>query len=134
MYLRESGAIYRILKWSPRIASIIVWALVLLIFFGEGGLNPSELREIEIVMMSLFWTSCAGLIIGWRWPGIGGMISVGFMSAFFLFESVVNGGLAHGWAFEVIAFPGWLFLLFYLVRKLKPADRQDGRAENTVSN
>ena len=104
-----------ILRWIARIGSIIIIAGVLAIFIGEGGFNPFKLTAQEASMMVCFWGSCIGLGLAWKWEGIGGTISVSFMAIFFALEFAFSGHFPRGWAFEVIAFPGILFLTISLL-------------------
>jgi hypothetical protein len=113
------------IRWIARIMSALVILGILLIVIGEGGFNPFEFTAIEGVMMVFFWIAFAGLIIGWKWPGLGGMVTITGILAFFIVQLIVQGNIPHGFAFEVIALPGWLFLLTYLLQKLSAGKKSE---------
>jgi hypothetical protein len=79
---------------------------VLVILIGEGGFNPLKLRPVEAVQMTLFLTTCVGLVIAWRWPFVGGAISTGGVLLFFAVEFAVTGGFPKGLVFPPDAVAG----------------------------
>jgi hypothetical protein len=99
-----------------RIGSIVVLGGVLVIYIGEGAFNPFRLSITEMILVVLFWISCAGLVVGWKWEGIGGAVSTLSLLAFFFVEYIQSGNFPRGWAFEIIALPGICFLLASLLR------------------
>jgi hypothetical protein len=107
-----------------RIGSIIILGGVLAIFIGEGGFSPFRLSSNEMILTALFWISCAGLVVGWKWEGIGGAIATLSMLAFFFVTYAQSGNFPGGWAFEIISLPGICFLLAAL---LKNNDSGEGR-------
>jgi hypothetical protein len=84
--------------------------LVLVILIGEG-FNPLKLRPVEAIQMTLFLTTCIGLVIAWRWPLMGGAISTGGMLLFFAVEFAVTGSFPKGLVFHLMLVSGLLFLL-----------------------
>jgi hypothetical protein len=110
-FVLEGGA-----RWTARVSSAVLVGIVLLIFVGEG-FNPLRLKGIELIQMALFWTACAGMVVAWRWPVVGGALSLGGMILFLAVESAVTGRLPRGSFFYLMLLPGILFLLSTLVRR-----------------
>jgi hypothetical protein len=108
------------LRWTARGLSAVLVGVVLLIFVGEG-FNPLKLKGIEPVQMALFWTACVGMVVAWRWPLVGGALSIGGMTLFFAVESAVTGRLPRGSFLYLMLLPGVLFLLSALIRRRRAA-------------
>jgi hypothetical protein len=105
------------LRWAARVLSAVLVGIVLVIFIGEG-FNPLRLKGLEPVQMALFWTACLGMVLAWRWPVIGGALSLGGMTLFFAVELAVTGGFPRALFLYLMLLPGTLFLLSALVRRL----------------
>jgi hypothetical protein len=99
------------LCWVARLLGAFLVGMVLVMFIGESGLNPLKLRPVEASQMTLFLTTCIGLVIAWRWPLVGGAISTGGILLFFAVEFAVIGGFPKGLVFPLMLLPGLLFLL-----------------------
>jgi len=109
----------RVLRWSARILSIISIGLVLLFVFGEG-LNLFHLTLHELVLFLFFPLGvCLGMIVAWRWEGLGGGITVGSLATFYLAHRLFSPSFPRGFGFVVMALPGFLFLLCWLWTKIK---------------
>jgi len=104
------------LLWTARLLAAFLVGLVLVILIGEGGFNPFKLRQVEAIQMILFLTTCVGLIVAWRWPLVGGVISTGGMLLFFAVEFAVAGRLPNGLVFPLMLLSGILFLLSAFIR------------------
>jgi hypothetical protein len=98
------------LRWTARLLGALLVVLVLVILIGEG-FNPLKLRPVEAIQMTLFLTTCIGLVIAWRWPFIGGAISTGGILLFFAVEFAVTGSFPKGLVFHLMLLAGLLFLL-----------------------
>ena len=69
----------RVLHWVARLAGIAVIVPLMLIVFGESGSGPSGVREW--VYLALFpFGFAAGYVLGWRWPLLGGCVSLACMA------------------------------------------------------
>src|ERR1039457_6934055 len=101
----------RALRWSARGLSILAMGIVLLFAFGEG-LNLSHFTVRELVLFVFFPLGvCLGMVVAWRWEGLGGGITVASLAAFYLVHRLSSSGFPRGFAFLVFAVPGILFLL-----------------------
>jgi hypothetical protein len=106
-------------RWGARLLTALLLGIVLAIFIGEGGFNPLKLKGVEPIQMFLFWTSCIGMVVAWRWQLVGGALSLGGMMLFFAVEVAVTGGLPRLPFLYLMLLPGMLFLVdAYLRRRL----------------
>jgi hypothetical protein len=104
------------LRWTARVWSVASVALVLGFIVGEG-FNPSGLNEWLGVLFFPVGISL-GMILAWWKEGLGGIITVGSLLAFYALHLATAGTLPKGWAWLLFAAPGFLFLLSsYVSRK-----------------
>ena len=101
----------RVLRWSARVLSILAVGVVLLFAFGEG-LNLSRFTARELVLFLFFpFGVCLGMVLAWRWEGLGGGITVASLAAFYLAQRLMSSSFPRGFALVALAAPGFLFLL-----------------------
>jgi len=102
------------LRWSARILSILAVGILLVFACGEG-LNLSRFTARELLLFVFFPLGfCVGMVVAWWREGLGGGITVGSLAAFYLLDRLVSSSFPRGWAFVVLAVPGFLFLLYRL--------------------
>ena len=53
---------------------------------------------------------CAGMILAWWKEAPGGSLTVGSLLAFYALHAATTGSLPEGWAWLILAAPGFLFL------------------------
>lgn len=106
------------IRWTARILSAISLCLILAFIFGEG-FNPGKVVFKEWIGLLFFpFGMGVGLLIGWRYELLGGIISVGSLLGFYLiYGLLISGSIAQGWAFLFFAIPGFVFLLSGLLKK-----------------
>jgi hypothetical protein len=98
------------LRWIARIWSIASVTFVLAFIIGEG-LTPIQITPIEWVQLLLFPAGVVlGLIVAWRWEGLGGSLTLISFVTFYALHYVVSGDLPGGPYFALVAAPGLLFL------------------------
>ena len=98
-----------ILRWSARLASLLVLATLVALTLGTR-IEVASLQPVEwILMLFLLWTG-VGMILGWRWEIRGGSLSLAGVVGFHLIEWGASGNPPRGWAFPTLALPGLLFL------------------------
>jgi hypothetical protein len=112
-----SSPLPRLVHWSARVTSLLLFGLVIVIFIGHGG-PPNILRQpppvqLEFAALGLM---LAGLVLGWMREGLGGLVVLLGLLAFNIVELAVNGQPALG-AFPLFAVPGVLFLLSAMLRR-----------------
>lgn len=97
----------QLLKWSARISSIIVLALLIQFAFS-GGKAPTT---NEIISLAFFPVGmCIGLIIAWWREGLGGLISIASLAAFYAWMFIASGNVQLGPYFLLFTFPAFLFV------------------------
>jgi hypothetical protein len=107
--------------WS--VASI---GFLLLMFIGSGleeGFNPAQFvfRDLAGLLFFPFGVGL-GMIVAWRWEGLGGAITVGSLLAFYAALRLMDGRFPRGPWFALVAAPGVLFLVcWWLSRHLRAA-------------
>jgi hypothetical protein len=107
----------RIVRWIAGAWSIVSLGFVLLIVVGEVVFPHAPLPTLrDLLKMILFpFGTCAGMILAWRWEGLGGGITVGSLLAFYAALRLTEGRFPGGPYFVLIAAPGILFLLSWAV-------------------
>ena len=75
-----------LIRWVARIIGTALVGLILLfivahIFDGEDQLKPADLTTLETLMFLAMFIEMAGLVIAWKWEGIGaGLTLVGYIA------------------------------------------------------
>jgi len=69
----------RIPLWIARLAGTEAVVPLMLIAFGEPGSGPAGTREWIYLALFPFGFS-AGYLLGWRWPLLGGCVSLACMA------------------------------------------------------
>ena len=85
--------------------------------FGSEGLGT--FKGFVEVLQFMFYPAgiCIGLIVAWKWEGVGGIVTVGSLTAFHLLRYVSFGNPAFSGVIDGLATPGFLFLVcWYLSR------------------
>jgi hypothetical protein len=108
------GMVGLIIRWIARVWSIASVGFVLLILVAELLFPHAEasftFRDLVLLLFFPFGT-CVGMIVGWRWEGLGGAITVGSLIAFYAALRIMDGRFPGGPYFALVAAPGFLFLL-----------------------
>ncbi len=118
----KPGKVILTIRWIARIWSIASVGLVLLIVSGEliypHASPPATFRDWAGLFFFPFGT-CVGLILAWRWEGLGGGIAVGSLLSFYTVMWVIDGRFPRGPYFVLIAAPGVLFLASWALTILR---------------
>ena len=104
------------LRWIARVCSILSVGVLLLFFVGEG-FNPTKVAPREWVGLLFFpFGVVVGLMLAWWREGLGGVISVGSLLAFYvLYGLLLSGAIPRGSAFLLFAAPGGLFVVCWML-------------------
>lgn len=101
-----------VLRWTARLLSLLALGVFVMFAIGEG-LNLAHFSAFELVLFVFFpFGVCLGMVLAWRWEGLGGAITIASLAAFYLLAR------PRGYAFLVLAVPGFLFLLCWLWARL----------------
>ncbi len=112
--MTQAGRIAAVARWSAKVWSVASVGFVLLFVIGEltapSAVPLTDLRDI--IALALFpFGVCLGLVMAWRWEGLGGAVAVGSLAAFYALMWVVGGKLPRGPYFALVAAPAVPFLL-----------------------
>lgn len=70
-----SGSNDRVLLWGARLSGTATVVLLMMLMASQEGGRPSGMREWVFLALFPFGFS-AGLLVGWRWPLFGGVLSL----------------------------------------------------------
>ena len=106
-----------VLRWIARLLSVATLAFILLFVVGEGG-DWASVRAQDLVGLVFFPIGLMlGLVLAWRREMSGGLVAVGSIVLFYLvYGLAINQAIFQGWWFLVLSIPGWLFLLYAVLR------------------
>ena len=129
----KPGVLALTIRWAARGWSIASVAFVLVIAIGEivspSAPPPATFRDLA----GLFFFPCGvcvGLILAWRWEGLGGGIAVGSLAAFYALLGAMDGRFPRGPFFALVAAPGVLFLLSWAVTAASKKKSSVGHIQN----
>ena len=110
----ESRPMALALRWAGRALGLtgfafVAWFLVAQLLTGEGP-NPFRMTPTELALTATFFTAVAGMVVGWRWEVVGGVMIVAGMFLFLLVELAARGSLPGGWVLWTLPLPGVLYL------------------------
>jgi hypothetical protein len=110
-----------VIRWIARVWSVASVGFVLLMFVGSAlaeGFNPAQFAFRELVGLSFFpFGVCLGMILAWRREGLGGGMTVGSLLAFYAALRIMGGRFPGGPYFALVAAPGILFLVCWLLSR-----------------
>ena len=101
------------LRWTARLVGAFLAGLVALLMVGEG-INPIQMAgRFEFAMTVAFVTALVGMLVLWKWEGIGGGLVVAGMFTFYGINLAASGRLPGGWVFPLCFVPGVLSLAYW---------------------
>ena len=108
-------------RWAARILSILSIGVLLLFLIGGGDFSqPISLTTEEMVGLLFFPLGVViGMVVAWRWEGVGAAISIGSLLAFYLFHFTMQQKFPGGPSFLIFALPAFLFGLSWLLSRIK---------------
>jgi hypothetical protein len=110
---------FTVIRWIARIWSITSISFILAFLIGEG-MTPIQITPMEWIQLLLFpFGVVLGLIVAWRWEGLGGSITLISFVTFYALHYAVSGDLPRGPYFALVAAPGLLFLLGWTLSRRK---------------
>src|ERR1017187_7905581 len=80
-------------RWTARIVGTLMFLLFLAFFLGEGPPHLSSLTSTERLQFLCIAALFLGLVIAWKWEGLGGLITV----AAFSFLVAINANHLRMW-------------------------------------
>ena len=115
-------------RWTARILSILSIGILLLFLIGEGDFSePIRLTTEELIGLLFFPLGVVvGMVVAWRWEGIGAAIGIGSLLAFYLFHFAMRQKFPSGPFFLIFALPGFLFGLSWLLSRNRGGQEVSG--------
>ena len=107
-----------ILRWIARILGVLYIAFFLLMFIGEELSSNQESNPIaarELMGLVFDFVYFVGLIVAWKWEGLGGLIAAIGLVAFAI--TIPDAAIL---AYTIMAVPVILFLVCWLLSRSKP--------------
>ena len=108
--------VLEVMRWIARVMATLSAALILFIFIGSaiedgiGGLSHLPWRDrLMFVAFGAVWL---GLVLGWKWELLSGLLIVIGSIAFHLIYYIFSGGFPRGTIFWVFALPGVIYLFY----------------------
>ena len=125
----KMGRVRTTIRWIARIWSIPSIVTLLLPYFVEGlyWLGATSIREV--IGHICFFAVLVGLILAWRWEGLGGSLTVGGLAAFYV-TWWLHGEHPRGPFFLLVAAPGFLFLLYWLLERREKSPQPGEEVEH----
>jgi hypothetical protein len=112
----DFGLPLAMLELLARLGSIASITLIVLLFWSEA-LNPSEISWTQWAGLIFFPVGVTiGMIVAWWKEGLGSVVTLGSLAAFYLVYGYVFKNHIGGWAFITFASPAFLFMLHWLLR------------------
>ncbi len=111
----------RVLLWIARLSGTAVAVLMMLMAFGESGSGPAGEEWVYLALFPFGFS--AGYLIGWRWPLLGGCVSLACMAL-----SLVVLGSVFAWSdyasWSVLSVPGVLYVIAGLKLRVVAGDSE----------
>jgi hypothetical protein len=105
------------LLWTARVLGTLFVALFIFVGVSESldPEAPTPTQE-EWFHLALFPIGvCAGHVLGWWRPLVGGVLSVACLATFFVVMAVAGNGVHDTSAFYIVAVPSYLYILYGLL-------------------
>jgi len=116
---RDESLTTIVVRWSARVLSLVSIGILLLFFVGEADFSqPIHLTPQEWIGVLFFPVGVVvGMIVGWRWQGVGAGIALGSLLAFYVLDLVVTGTFPSGPFFLLFTLPGVLFGVSWMLER-----------------
>jgi hypothetical protein len=103
------------IEFLARVGSVASITFLLLLFMGEG-LHPSQISTNEWAGLIFFPIGVViGMAIAWWKEAVGSVITLASLLGFYVVWGFLLRNHIGGWWFVVLASPGLLFLLHWLM-------------------
>ena len=115
-----------------RVGSIASITLLILLFMDEA-FHPAEISPNEWAGLLFFPLGVMiGMIVAWWKEGWGAAVTLVSLLAFYMVYGYLLRNHIGGWAFIVLASPGFVFLLHWLCAMLVKSTTRSNRAAGIV--
>lgn len=97
----------RVLHWIACLLGTAIVLLFIVFAVGEGAPVALLLRPQTMALLVML----VGFLLTWRYDLVGGVLSLGGITAFYVFEYFAAGNLPGGWGFPLCFLPGVLAIM-----------------------
>jgi hypothetical protein len=110
-----------VIRWIARTLSVLILAFHIASFLGDR--SSVTLTAMDTIKLILWAIILLGMIIAWKWEGIGGLIIIGG----FIIQGIINPIIFSAWVMWIAPFTGILFLIYWTQsrKKNKPASKTE---------
>ena len=109
----EENAVATVMRWIGRVWSILSILFVLVFAIGESmgssGPRPGLHEWVGLALWPI--GVCLGLALAWYREELGGILALGFLMAFYVWNLLRSGHLPRGPYCFLVAAPGLFFLM-----------------------
>jgi hypothetical protein len=100
------------IRWAARIIGLLLILFVATIYLGEGReLKFDGLKQSESAMMVSLLGALAGLLVGWIWEGLGGLLTILGLFTFSIIGYYTEGNILFNiW---ILGIPAILFIIYW---------------------
>ena len=119
--------LHKAIRWIAIVWSWVSIAFVLLFLIGYG-LDPTESLPTGkdlLIMLTFPFGVITGLVIAWKWEFVGSIISIVGLGLFYLAIYLDKGFWPRGPFIVLVALPGFIFLLHFLLLRRHQAKVMD---------
>jgi len=108
-----TGAVVPIARWVARVGSVLSILAVFVFAVGEiaGGSGPRPTLQEWVGLLLWPIGVCVGLLLAWYREELGGLLALGCLMAFYVWNLLRSRHLPQGPFFFLIAAPAFLFLI-----------------------
>jgi hypothetical protein len=113
----KENLVATVIQWIASISGVLVVGFLIAFVIGRRLWNPEEPTPTpdEWIGLALFPGGViVGTILALKWAGLGGIIAVGSVAVFYVSVFINEGRLPGPWP-AVLAVPGFLFLIRWLI-------------------
>ena len=101
-----------VIRWTARIMGLLIIGFVLVLAIGEGReLDVTALNGTEVTMFLAWLIALIGMAVLWKWEGVGGLLTLSGMVAFYGLNFAASGRFPGGPVFPLCFVPGVLALI-----------------------
>ena len=119
--------IVTIIRWIARVWSVLIFLVALLIVVAPDPYVVQPVPLTDWIELGFYWVSILGLLLAWRWEGLGGAMAlagiVGHAIAFRIFR---GDWFVQTLPIFVLGLPGILFLVCWALSRGRSASRSSG--------
>lgn len=112
-----------LLRWFARVSSLASIGLMVALAAGSHGTSAAPGTTEAVALLFFPLGVVAGFVIAWLHEGVGGAITLGSLVVFYGWLVLLDGRWPHGPYFCLMAAPGLVFLVTWLLDRVQRQQR-----------